>query len=139
MRKECIIKFLYKIVNTPDVIVYKSFKDSKINNVRGSLAIEVKTLLENLGFVYVWTDMSFRKQELLLKHYTVNITDDEYQCDLVCQHYHEIRNKCLHFYYCHWPTLLKFRMLLTTQQSNVLNKLAKYIFLATKLCSLENS
>jgi hypothetical protein len=64
LRKERIIKYFYKIINTPDVLVYKSFMDSKINNVRGSWAIEVKTLLENLGFAYVWAEMSFSKQQL---------------------------------------------------------------------------
>lgn len=69
----------------------------------------------------------------------MNVVEDEYHFVLVCQHYREIRNKCLPKYYCHWPTLQKFRMLLSTQQSNVLNKLAKYIFLATKLRSSEIS
>jgi hypothetical protein len=38
--------------------------DIKTNYVRGSWAIEVKTLLENLGFGYLWTEMLFRKQQL---------------------------------------------------------------------------
>ena len=69
---------------------------------------------------------------------SMNVVEDEYHFVLVCQHNREIRNECLPKYYCHWPTLQKFKMLFTSQQSSILNKLAKYVFLATKLRSNSN-
>ena len=60
----------------------------------------------------------------------MNFIEDEYHFILVCPCYRDIRINCLPRYYCHWPTLQKFRSLMSNQQTSVLNKLGKYVYLA---------
>ena len=56
-RKERILKYLFKINNSSDSFIYKDFynmKDSRQNVI--GWALDVKTLLTNLGFAYLWNN-----------------------------------------------------------------------------------
>ena len=60
----------------------------------------------------------------------MNCIEDEYHFILVCPFYRDIRMSCLSRYYCHWPTLQKFKSLMSNTQVSVLNNLGKYIYLS---------
>ena len=56
--------------------------------------------------------------------------ESEYHFVLVCPFYREIRQKCFSTYFCSWPSIHKFKRLMSsTQRSNIL-KLAKYVYVA---------
>ena len=61
----------------------------------------------------------------------MNVIEDEYHFDLACPLYCDIRSECFPSYYCHWPTASKFKSLLSSNQRSLLNKVAKYVYLAT--------
>ena len=65
----------------------------------------------------------------------MNVTEDEYHFILVCPIYRHLRNELLPKYYCRWPTKQKFVQLKGSSSAVVLNKLAKYIYLAFDLRS----
>ena len=65
----------------------------------------------------------------------MNDTEDEYHVVLVCPIYWHLRNELLPKYYCRWPTKQKFVQLMGSSSAFVLNKLAKYIYLAFDLRS----
>ena len=60
----------------------------------------------------------------------MNDVEDEYHFLLVCPCYRNLRNTYLPKYYCHWPTIQKFKNLMNSDQCNVLCKLARYIYMA---------
>lgn len=62
----------------------------------------------------------------------MNSVETEYHFLLVCPAYREIRYSCLPAYYCRWPSLTKFLQLMTNSRNSLLQKLAKYVYLATK-------
>jgi len=61
----------------------------------------------------------------------MNVIEDEYHFILVCLLYRDIRRGYFPSYYCHWPTASRFQSLLSSNQSSLLNKVAKYIYLPT--------
>lgn len=62
----------------------------------------------------------------------MNVVEDEYHFVLICPFYRDERKECLPKYYCHWPTLQTFQRLLTSDQTSIICKLAKYIYIANK-------
>ena len=208
-RKERILKYWCKIINSPDSLIHAIYRDQVDNNVRDSWASNVKRLINDLGFNYLlhcdyvtelqlaklverlhdqyyqsWyssVDSSpklanyklFKTQAGIEKYNAcvlnekyrialsrfrcsahslaveegryrnieraerkcifcpLNIIEDEYHFLLVCPFYREIRKSCLPNYYCRWPSKQKFIRLLQSSQTGTINKLAKYLFLAT--------
>ena len=65
----------------------------------------------------------------------VNATEDEYHFVLVCPIYRHLRNELLPKYYCRWTTKQKCVQLIGNSSAVVLNKHAKYIYLAFDLRS----
>ena len=65
----------------------------------------------------------------------MNATEDECHFVLACPVYRNLRNELLPKYYCRWPTKQKFVQLMGSSSAVVLNKLAKYIYLAFVLRS----
>ena len=61
----------------------------------------------------------------------MNVIEDEYHFIQICQLYRDIRREYFPSYYCHWPTASKFKSLLSSNQSSLLNKVAKYVYLPT--------
>ena len=62
----------------------------------------------------------------------MNSVETEYHFLLVCPAYCEIRNSCLPAYYCRWPTIHKFVQIMTNYQNGLVQRLAKYVYLAFK-------
>ena len=65
LRKERILKYWFKIVNSRDTLIYKAFnnlKDSRQNAI--GWALEVKNLLNNLGFNYLWNNENVSNMQL---------------------------------------------------------------------------
>ena len=60
----------------------------------------------------------------------MNSIETEYHFLLVCPAYREIRNSCLPAYYCRWPTIHKFVLLMTNYQNGLVQRLAKSVYLA---------
>ena len=58
--------------------------------------------------------------------------EDEFHFLLVCPYYRDLRQKYFKPYFCHWPTLKKFETILSLQNVNALNGLAKFIYFANK-------
>ena len=64
-RKERILKYLFKINNSSDSFIYKDFynmKDSRQNVI--GWALDVKTLLNNLGFAHLWNNENVLRLQL---------------------------------------------------------------------------
>ena len=62
----------------------------------------------------------------------MSTVENEYHFALVCPFYRDLRLQCLPKYYCAWPTYQKFKALISSKQSGLLSKLAKYIYLANE-------
>ena len=62
----------------------------------------------------------------------MKVVEDEYHFVLVCPFYRDERKECLPKYYCNWPSLQKFKGLLASNQTSILCKLAKFIYIANK-------
>ena len=60
----------------------------------------------------------------------MNSVEAQYHFLLVCPTYREIRNSCLLAYYCKWPTIYKLVQLMTNYQNGLVQRLAKYVYLA---------
>ena len=63
----------------------------------------------------------------------MNAIENEYHFLLVCPFYRSLRKKYLPTYYCHWPNLNKFKMIMTSPQISTINKLGKYLYHAFTL------
>lgn len=62
----------------------------------------------------------------------MNIIEDEYHFLLVCPYYTNLRRKYLPRYYCHWPNMHKFSMLMSSKSERILTRLSKYLYFAEK-------
>ena len=63
---------------------------------------------------------------------TMNTLENEYHFLLVCPFYRDIRIKYLPSYFCSWPTLNKFESIMSSKSKYVQQKLAKFIYFASK-------
>ena len=73
-----------------------------------------------------------RKERICTKC-NMNVIVDEYHFVLVCPLYRQLRLEILPKYYCRWPTKNKFIRLLTSTSIVLLNKLAKFVYIAFDL------
>ena len=62
----------------------------------------------------------------------MNVIENEFHFVLVCPFYRQLRNECLPRYYCHWPSLFKFKRLMKST-NKLISKVAKFVYLATRL------
>ena len=51
---------------------------------------------------------------------------------MICPHYVDIRRKYLPAYYCRWPTITKFKIIMQTKSRTLINNIAKFIYFALK-------
>lgn len=72
-----------------------------------------------------------RKQRLCI-FCNMGVVEDEYHFSLTCPFYREIRMKCLPKYYCSWPNVHKFKLLLNSENSKLLTRLGNYLYLANQ-------
>ena len=63
----------------------------------------------------------------------MNTIENEYHFLMVCPKYRALRIDCLPRYYCSFPSKPKFVSLMKSEQSSVLKRLAKFVFLANEL------
>ncbi len=56
-----------------------------------------------------------------------NAIESEFHFLLVCTHYSDLRRKYLPAYFCNWPTLNKFDMLMSSTSKQITRGLSKYI------------
>ena len=63
----------------------------------------------------------------------MNVIENEFHFVLVCPFYRQLRNECLPRYYCHWPSLFKFKRLMKSTNNKLISKVAKFVYLATRL------
>ena len=64
-----------------------------------------------------------------------NVIENEYHFLLVCQAYRQLRMKYLKPYFCSFPTLNKFDILMTSNSKITLLNIAKHLLHANKLRS----
>ena len=62
-----------------------------------------------------------------------HLVENEYHFILTCPLYSHIRRKYLKPYYCRWPTITKFKILMSTNNKSELINIAKYIYHANNL------
>ena len=60
----------------------------------------------------------------------MNMEEDEFHFLLVCPTYRNLRNTVLPSYYCRWPTITIFKLLLFNSSKITLQRLAKFVYLA---------
>ena len=65
----------------------------------------------------------------------MNTVENEYRLLLVCPKYANLRKEYLTNYYCRWPSLEKFKNLMSSKSQNNLINLSKYIYFASELRS----
>ena len=210
LRKEKILKYWFRIISSQRCLIKDVFEYQVAHKIQGSWALEIKKMLDNLGFGYLWINNVVTKLQLFkvierlhdqyyqewfatlngsskLSNYNyikcdigcesylncvkkdnyrvclcrlrcsahmlaieegrfrnipqqdrkcifcpMNVIENEYHFVSVCPCFRDIRNTCLPRYYCHWPSLPKYKQLMSTKKSSLLNKLAKYVYLANK-------
>ena len=66
----------------------------------------------------------------LCRYCNMGFIENEYHFILICPFYYELRNTCLPRYYCTWPSERKFKALMSSQQTGIVNRLAKFVYLA---------
>jgi hypothetical protein len=79
------------------------------------------------------------RENRLCKLCNMNVVENEYHFLLACPLYKQLRMLYLPHYYCSWPTKQKFTSLMSSSSRSLLQKLAKYIFCATKLRNIHKS
>lgn len=72
------------------------------------------------------------RNDRICQNCTMGVIENEYHFLLACPKYYDLRNKLLKPYFCHWPTIHKFKSLLSTTNINELINLSKYIYFAFK-------
>ena len=68
----------------------------------------------------------------MCNHCNMRVIEDEYHFLLVCPKYYDIRRQFLKPYFCRWPTLKKFELVMMSNSPKILKQLAKYIYHAFK-------
>ena len=66
------------------------------------------------------------------KYCNLNVVESEYHFLLVCPLYGDLRRKYFSPYFCHWPSLLKFENLMSSQSKRVQMNIAKFTYAAEK-------
>ena len=73
------------------------------------------------------------RNQRLCNHCNMNVVETEFHFLLVCPLYRKLRCEYLPKYYCRWPTLTKFKSIMSNKQHSVILKLAAFIFKAMEL------
>ena len=64
LRKERILKYWYKIVTSGDTLINRIYLDQVACNIQGSWANNIKSLLDDLGYSFLWNDVHVTKLQL---------------------------------------------------------------------------
>ena len=76
--------------------------------------------------------VGLERDERLCRKCNTRMVEDEYHFLLICPHYNDIRMKYFSRYFCHWPTMSKFKSLMPSKSQHTLSNLSKYIYFALK-------
>ena len=76
--------------------------------------------------------INLRREQRICHKCNMKTIENEYHFLLVCPFYRELRKECLPRYYCVWPNQHKFIRLLSSNQTSILKKLAKFVHAANK-------
>ena len=60
----------------------------------------------------------------------MHVVESEFHFLLVCPAYHDIRRKYLTSYFCRWPTLNKFKLLMQNGKEKHTKNLSKFLYFA---------
>ena len=69
----------------------------------------------------------------LCVHCNMNVVENEYHFVMVCPKYRHLRQDHLPKYYCSFPTKQKFMSLMKSDNTGLLKRLAKFVYLANEL------
>ena len=105
-----------------------NLQDTKQRNCITKLRLSSHHLEIELGR-YDGTPKQLRKCRLC----SLNAIESEFHFLLVCPCYSIIRRKYFSTYYCHWPTLQKFKSVMSLNNTKHLIQLSKFIIDATKI------
>ena len=73
------------------------------------------------------------RDDRLCKCCNMSKIESEYHCLLLCPPFAELRRKFFKPYFCHWPKLYKFDMLMMSNSKHMTLTVAKFIFYAQEL------
>lgn len=76
---------------------------------------------------------NLRREQRICQKCNTKTLENEYHFLLVCPFYRELRKECLPKQYCVWPNQQKFIRLLSSNQTSLIKKLAKFIHMANKM------
>ena len=72
------------------------------------------------------------REDRLCRKCNLRMVEDEYNFLLVCPLYNDLRRKYFSQYFCHWPNINKFKILMSSQTKQNLLRLSKFIYFAQK-------
>ena len=72
------------------------------------------------------------RDQRLCRKCNMRMIEDEYHFLLTCPLYNDLRTKYFSRYFCHWPNMTKFKLLMSSKSKYTLLKLSKYIYFAQK-------
>ena len=75
---------------------------------------------------------NIQREQRICQFCNMRKVEDEYHFLLVCPNYQVLRRKFFKPYFCHWPTLIEFEILLSKTSKPSITSLAKFIYFATK-------
>ena len=109
----CIEKYLINVTNVKHRITLSRFRCSSHN-----LMIEEGKIRK------------LERNQRLCTHCNMNVVENEFHFLLVCPLYRQLRCEYLPRYYCRWPSLTKFRLIMGSKQNSIISKLAAFIYKA---------
>ena len=77
--------------------------------------------------------MNIERMHRLWQNCNSNVIEDEYHFLLACPACRHLRIKYLKKYYYTWPSIHKFKLLLSTKSKNLIQNIAKYLDEAFKI------
>ena len=89
-------------------------------------------------FIEIGRHQNIPRNDRICQHCNMNMIENEYHFLLVCPKYKTLRIKYFTPYFCHWPTLQKFKTLMSLNSPLKIINLAKYLYFAFKLRSQIN-
>ena len=79
--------------------------------------------------------LHIKREDRLCKYCNMNMVENEHHFLLVCPKYANLRKQYLTNYYCRWPSVEKFKNLMSSKSQHNLINLSKYVYFASELRS----
>jgi hypothetical protein len=78
------------------------------------------------------------REERKCQKCTMNVIENEFHFLLICPNYYNLRKQYLKPYFCRWPTIKKFELLMTSRNPKEIINLSKYLYFAFQKRELQN-